>query len=280
MLKEIRVETGIVKSFNLDTLYLNEPVVVAGIEGAEPDAADVVAAGRARATLLPKEILAAFDVTYDWMRKNILNRIGSITREEAQARAMQMLNDLFAKRFGKDVVMIAFSGDTTIVGVTRTDKALKVLDGFIKQAEGDVDVHDYTIPVNPSYNNVVFPGMLQLMPKDYLDELQNLAFFVAPEVYLAYAFEMGQRATAIGDQIILGDGSRKLYYHGVELVSVYKQATGRIILTLKQNLAVGFGKEITVETEKKPRARKVEATFMAEMDAKYALGDAIVLGAA
>ena len=68
ILDVIRVESDIRKSLNLDTLTLGEPVVVAGQEGTEPDAADVVAAGRSRATLTPSEILAAFDVTYSWLR--------------------------------------------------------------------------------------------------------------------------------------------------------------------------------------------------------------------
>ena len=53
---------------------------------------------------------------------------------------------------------------------------------------------------------------------------------------------------------------------------------GKIMLSPKENLAVGFCQEMTQESERKPRARKVEVTITAEMDAKYAVGDAIVLG--
>ena len=67
---------------------------------------------------------------------------------------------------------------------------------------------------------------------------------------------------------------------GITLFPVFGLSTDRIVLTPKQNLAVGFGQEMTTETEKKPRARKYEVTITAEMDAKYAVGDAVVLGAA
>ena len=160
ILDVIRVETGIRKSLNLDTLTLGEPVIIAGVEGEEPDAADVVAAGRSRATLKPLEVLAAFDVTYSWLRKAITHAARGISEEEGRRRAMQALNNLFAKRFGKDVVMIAFNGDTALDTSTRTNKALRVLDGYIKQMQADATVQDYTIPVSPSYNSQVFPAML------------------------------------------------------------------------------------------------------------------------
>ena len=149
ILDVIRVETGIRKSLNLDTLTLGEPVIIAGVEGTEPAAGDVVAAGRSRATLLPISILAAFDVTYSWLHKAITHVARGISEAEGRRRAMQALNNLFAKRFGKDVVMIAFNGDTALPNDTRTNKALRVLDGYIKQMQADATVQDYTIPVSP-----------------------------------------------------------------------------------------------------------------------------------
>lgn len=281
VLNTLRVETGIVKDFNLDSLTLSDPVIVAGQEGTDPDAADVVAAGRSRATLTPKEVLAAFDVTYSWIKKNILNRIAGISREAAQIRALQALNNLFAKRFGKDVVMLAFMGNTALPADTRKNKALRVLDGFVKKAENDATVHDYVIPANPNYNSVVFPAMLTQLPKDYRDERESLAFFCSVDVLDAYAFEIGSRATAVGDRVLTRDGSlRTLHFHGVEIIPVFGMATERILLTVKENLAVGFGQQMMTESDRKPRARKVEVTITAEVDAQYAVGDAIVLGAA
>ena len=278
ILETIRVETGIRKSLNLDTLTLGEPVVVAGQEGVEPDAADVVAAGRSRATLTPTEILAAFDVTYSWLRKAITHAAQGISEEEGRRRALEALNQLFAKRFGKDVVMIAFNGDTALPSDTRTNKALRVLDGYIKQMQADADVHDYVIPASPSYNTQVFPAMLQALPKDYRDDRDELGFFVSANVYDAYAMEIGSRATALGDMLLAGPWQRNLSYLGITLYPVFGLGDGKIILTPKENLAVGFGQEMTQESERKPRARKVEVTITAEMDAKYALGDAAVLG--
>ena len=278
ILQEIRVESDIRKSLNLDTLTLGEPVVIAGVEGTEPAAGDVVAAGHSRATLTPLEILAAFDVTYSWLRKAITHAARGISGQEGWNRALQALNNLFAKRFGKDVVLIAFNGDTALPNDTRTNKALRVLDGFVKRAQGDADVHDFTIPGAPSYNSQVFPSMLQLLPKDYRDDRDELGYFVSANVYDSYAMEIGSRATALGDMLLAGPWQRNLSYLGITLLPVYGLGDGKIILTPKENLAVGFGQDMTNESERKPRARKVEVTITAEMDAKYALGDAMVLG--
>ncbi len=278
ILDVIRVETDIRKSLNLDTLTLGEPVVVAGVEGVAPDDADVVAAGRSRATLVPIQVLAAFDVTYSWLRKAITHAARGITEAEGRNRAMQALNNLFAKRFGKDVVMIAFNGDTSLDTSTRTNKALRVLDGFIKQMQADATVQDYTIPGSPSYNSQVFPAMLTAMPKDYKDDRDDLGFFVSANVYDAYAMEIGGRATALGDMLLAGPWQRNLSYLGIKLYPVFGLSDGKIILTPSENLAVGFGQDMTQESERKPRARKVEVTITAEMDAKYAVGDAVVLG--
>lgn len=282
VLGEIRVESNIVKAFNLDSLTLGDPAIVAGVEGTDPDAGDVIAAGRGRNTLTPTEVLAAFDVTYSWLRKNILNRIQGISREEAQSRALQALNNLFAKRFGKDVVMVAFMGDTALANDTRMNKALRVLDGIVKQCENDATVHDYVIPANPSYNTVVFPAMLTALPKDYRDERDSLGIFCSVDVLDAYALELGQRATALGDWAITrgSKDARRLTFHGIEIIPVFGMATGRVLLTPKENLAVGFGHDMMAESERKPRSRKVEVTITAEFDAGYAIGDAIVLGAA
>ena len=277
ILQVIRVETGIRKSLNLDTLSLGEPVVVAGIEGQEPDEADVVAAGRSRATLTPMEILAAFNITYSWLRKAITHATAS-SAAEGRAKALQALNQLFAKRFGKDIVLISFNGDTALPADSRMNKALRVLDGFVKQAENDTTVHDYTVPASPSYNSVVFPAMLEQIPKDYRDDREELAYFVSANVYDGYAKEIGSRATALGDMLLAGPWQRNLSYMGITLYPVFGLSDDRILLTPQLNLAVGFGAEMTSESERKPRKRGIEVTITAEVDAKYALGDAIVLG--
>ena len=268
ILQEIHVETGIRSAFNLDSLSLGEPVITAGTEGTAPAIADVVAAARTRKVLQPKEVVAAFDVTLSFLRKNI-----------ERERANETLNRLFAKRFGKDLVLVLFSGDTSLPADTRTNKARRILDGFVKQAQADPAVHDYVIGANPSYHETVFPGLLNLLPKDYRDARDELGFFVSANVYDRYAQEIGSRATALGDMILAGPWGRNLSFMGVRLYPVFGLDDNRMLLTPKQNLCVGFGSEMTVGRDVYHRERLVKVTLTADVDARYIAGDALVLGA-
>ena len=120
--------------------------------------------------------------------------------------------------------------------------------------------------------------MLQAMPKDYKDDRDELGFFVSANVYDAYAMEIGSRATALGDMLLAGPWQRNLSYLGIRLYPVFGLGDGKIILTPQENLAVGFGQDMTQESERKPRRRTVEVTITAELDAKYSVSDAVVLG--
>lgn len=269
VLRELRVQTGIRTSFNLDSLMLGEPTMVAAAEGTAPDAADVIAATRNRKVLTPVSSLAAYDVTFDWLRQNIAG----------PDRANQQLNELFAKRMGKDVVHLAFMGDDSLDTSSRTNKLLRILDGFVAQMEGDADVHDYVIPANPSYVSQVFPGMVSELPKDYRDQRDMLRFYVSADVLDAYADEIGARATAAGDTVLLGAWRESLMFKGIKLVPVYGLDDGRIVLTLKDNLVIGFGQEMEVGKDVDNRKRLLQVTLTVGVDAKYVEGDAVVLGA-
>ena len=199
ILQELRVETGIKTSFNLDSLALAEPVMVAGTEVTAPAAGDVVSPSRTRHVLNPVEVISAYDVSFSFLRKNIEGENVNDT-----------LNRIFAKRFGKDIVLAAFMGDTANVGGTRTDKAKQCIDGFVVQAEADANVNDYVIPATPSYSTQVFPGMLAALPKDFRDEREMLGYFVSADVYDAYAQEIGSRATALGDMLLAGPWASNL----------------------------------------------------------------------
>lgn len=268
VLQAIRTETNIRSAFNLDNMALGEPVTVGATQGTAPDEADVIAVTRTRKVLQPQEVIAAFDVSFSFLRKNIEG-----------SRVNERLNRIFARRFGKDVVLMAFMGDTSNIGTTRTDKALKVIDGFVTQALTDPEAHTYTIPASPDYNSTVFPSMLEALPKDYRDQRDELGFFVSAAVYDAYAREIGSRATALGDMLLAGPWKENLSYMGVKLYPVYGLDDGRILLTLRENLVVGFGQELTVGRDVLNRERLLKVTLTAEVDAKYVVGDAVVLGA-
>lgn len=269
ILQVIRTETEIATKFQLDSIALGEPVLQ-GLDEAAVTAngfTDTTKPTMIRKSLVPTEMIAAFDVSYSTLRKNI-----------ERDRLNQTLNNLFAKRVGKDVVMAAFMGDTTIVGTSRTDKALKEFDGFVKQAEDSANVHDVVIPGSPTYSGTggVLANMVDALPDDYAQDPDDLGFFCSWSVIRAYLREIGVRPTAIGDRA-LTDGA-KFPFEGIRLYPVYKMATGRILLTPTENLAAGFGFSLSLETQRQPRKQLMEVTMTLSVDAKIAVDDAVVLG--
>lgn len=268
ILQRIRIETGIRTSMNLDALDLGDPAMIAATETTAPGSDDIIAPTHIRKTLQPIEVISAYDVSFSFLRKNIEGE-----------RVNESLNRIFAKRFGKDTVQLIFSGDNSITDTDRTSKLLKILDGFVQQALDDTTVHDYTIDASPNYTTEVFPGMLALLPKDYKDQRDQLAFFCSANVYDGYADEIGARATALGDMVLVGKYGEALTYKGIQLLPVWGLDDGRILLTLRQNLAVGFGQEMTVGRDINYRSRLLEVTITAELDCKFVVGDAVVLGA-
>jgi len=268
ILKTIRVVTGIQTSYEVNSIELGEPALHGATEGVAPASGDIVAPTITPKVLQPVKAIAAFDITFDMIRENLEGD-----------KINETLNNLFAIRWGKDTVLAIFSGDNSIVGTTRMDKAKKIIDGFIQQAEDDADVHDYTIPASPTYSGKtgVFNSMLKLLPKDYRDDRAALSFFCSQDVVDDYLDEIGEKATPLGDSVTLhGD---ELPYKKIKLRSVYGQDTGRIVLTPNANLIAGFGDEMTVGKDIDNRAGLVKVTIRGQMDAKFAVGDALVLGA-
>lgn len=269
ILREIRVESGIAKSRNIDSIELGDPTMVAATEATAPDAADIVAPSMPRLTLTPVEVLSAFNVSFDMLRKNVEGDNLNDT-----------LNRVFAKRWGKDSVLAAFSGDSSLGATSRLNKTLRVFDGIITQAVADADVHDYSIPATPTYGGKdgVFNNMLALLPKDYRDQRDELGFFCSQDVVDDYNDEIGERQTTLGDTVILrGD---MMPYKGVKLYPVFGQDNGKIILTLKRNLVVGFGQEMEMGRDIYYRTRTIEVTIYGSLHSGYISSDAFVLGAA
>ena len=268
VLGQVRVETDIQTSYEIHEISLGEPVTTGGTEGTAPVAADVVTPSIGKKILQPKEIVAAFDVTFDMVRKNIEG-----------TGLNETLNRIFANRFGKDIVMMAFSGDTAIAGSTRTDKALKVIDGYVKRMLADATVNDYAIPGTPTYSGKsgVFASMLKLLPKDYRDDRGQLAYFVSQNVLDSYEDEISERQTAAADNILFGTNAVTTHKR-VRIIPVFRLADNRIILTPTRNLAVGFGRRMSVGMDVYNRRRTVEVTITADVDVNYVKGQAVVLG--
>lgn len=270
LLQEVRVERGIKKSLEVNAMDLGDPVIVKAVEATKPQDDDVTKPTLPKKELKPVESLAAFDLSYSFLRKNI--------REE---NANEDINREYAKRIGKDMMLVGFEGDTGKPADSRRNKALRILDGLIKQALADADVNDYVIPADPTYKGKggVFSTMLNMLDKDLKDQRDDLIFLVSSNVYDDYADELGELETQLGTEVLVtGQYRGGLQAKGVKVMPVYGMPDDTIILTLKQNIVFGFGEDMEVLQQNQHRARVLEVTITFEFDVKYIVGSAIVLG--
>lgn len=266
VLKSIRTETGIVTSRNLHDISLGEPCMVAATEATAPGADDMTTPTLGVNALTPVEVLSAYDVSFDFLRKNV----------EGQS-VNQTLNREFAIRWAKDSVLVAFNGDTTLPATTRTNKCRRIFNGFVKLAENNATVHDVQV-AGTDYVGTIFPNLLAAMPQEYKEDRAALGLYVSADVAEAYAQQIGARITAFGDQVL----TNIVYppFRGIALYPVFGMADTDMILSPRQNLVVGWGNQMTVGTDINYRVRMIYYTIIGAMDAKIVRGDALVLGKA
>lgn len=266
ILQQLRVETAIVTGRKLDTIELGEPVTHEDTENTDPEAGEVIAPTVTEKELTPHGVRLDYDITFDTIRENI----------EGQ-NINQTLNQLFSKRHGKDAVMMAFRGDTTLADTTRTNKALRVFDGFNEQAKDSSDVHTVDLNgVTDSTNLLgeVFPDMRDAVPTDFMDP-ENLAYFTSYGRYFHYRDQLSERGTSLGDNALAGDNP--ITFNGIPVIPVYGQVDGYLFLGPKKNFAIGWGRQMEVGRDVYNRAGRIEITMRPSLDAKIVLDDALVV---
>lgn len=268
VLGSLQTIDGIQTSYGLDSLVFGEPMFIKDTEGSAPGDADIIVPTHEQNKLVPVDVVGAVDLTFANVRRNIM-----------KGRLNQYLDEQLSIRGGKDSVLIAFNGDTSLSATTRTNKALRVTDGFIKLAKADANVHDVAFNKTTEKASTIFGRMLKKLPKDYADQIDLLGFYVSTDLYLSYAQEIGERQTASGDMVLFGQSKPgPLYYMGIPVYPVYGMSTDDVLLSVRSNLAIGYGFQMTIGRDVSNRDGKIQITVRMAMDANYVLGDAIVLG--
>ncbi len=268
VLQSLRVEDGIQTSLGLDSLVFGEPMFVLDVEGQEPGDGDIIVPTHQQNKLIPVEVVGAVDLTFTNLRRNIM-----------KGRLNEYLDQQLSIRGGKDSVLIAFNGDTDLPATTRTNKALRTTDGFYKRALADANVHDVAFNKVTEKPSTIFGRLLRALPKDYADQIDLLGFYVSTDLYLAYAEEIGARQTTAGDMVLFGQSKpRPLYYMGIPIYPVYGASTDYVMLTVRSNLAIGYGFQMTIGRDVSNRKGKIQITVRMAISANYVLGDAIVFG--
>ena len=119
--------------------------------------------------------------------------------------------------------------------------------------------------------------MLRTLPSQFRT-IPDLMYFWTPAAAQEYADEVALRATALGDSTLIG-GLTGLRYFGIPIVAdphVGATSTDAAILAPASNLIFGIQRDVTYDTEWKPRERLYELTWTARVDFQLGWGGTVV----
>jgi hypothetical protein len=238
-----------------------------GAEGSDPTAAGGI--GTKRRTLRTVEVIWAEDITLTFLEDNI-------ERRGAETHIARML----ATAFGNDLNDLAWNGDEADTG----DAFRSINDGWLAIAAADTDVNvvdlsDTTYGVTSSTKaSEVLSFASHALPFKFKGRT-DLAYFVPVRFAERYADEVATRETALGDGVLV-NGMPTLRYFGRAVIPephLYGSNNDKVVLTPLGNLFFGVQRQLTVDSEWRPRRRMVEYTITARTDYEYATGEAFVL---
>jgi HK97 family phage major capsid protein len=257
LLSRVTIQPMSANTFYLDIISIAGRQMRAAVEGTDPGFTANVTIPRR--SLVTKEVILPYDVTYTFLEENI-----------AGGGVEAALNAYFATAFAKDLQDSAINGDED-----SGDAFLNINDGWIDIADADGSTNKYT-NASSDWKDTILPAMWSLLPPKYRSE-PGLVYLMSFNDYDAYWNQLGNRATIGGDKY-LEQFRDALPYHGRPVIPVSSWPDNRPMLTTFSNLAIGIGRNITREAMRQPRPRKIEYTLTAKLDFNYAISEMVVIG--
>lgn len=256
-LSSMRKETGIGTARDLDTMGVGTRLLHApATEITAPTGDQIKGVTTGKRTLTPVEVMLPYNISLRYLEENI-----------GKAGVEDQINKMFGLQFANDLVDLFVNGDALLTG----DTFLGITDGMFATILLDANKNYYNRTGSTDWKGSVLPGLLKALPEKYKVNPQNLVFLTSFDLEQEYREQLADRATALGDAYLTE--KRSAQFKGINLEPVPTFPYGKILLTVKQNHAVGFGREITVYKQFQPRERLVEYTITAKIDYNYVLSD-------
>ena len=267
-LKAVRVETNIAVKLELDRLGLERRILRAKIEATPPDSDEYTAATRSFETLQPTKVMLPAKLTYEWLQK----AIGGTPdlNPDTQSQLMSLIYDLIAKQFGNDLVDLVINGDTA----KTTDPFLKINDGLLKKLTVNTNAHKSEFAETDGWMDI-FGAMLNDMPDDFKINLGDLRFYVSPKNEQMYRSSISKRGTPLGDIMLMK--SEPVFYSGVKVEPLWAMPQTAALLTIPENIAIGFGSRMLMERFKDIEAQVIKVMTTCDIDTNIVVPDAAVL---
>ena len=256
ILKQIRVERDIATTRQLNIMNLEGRLMHKPTEDTEPADDKLRKPTFSNRDLSPVEAMLPVNVSLDWFEQNIM-----------KANAKALLQAEISKEAGNELVDLLWNGDTA--DVSGDAPFLNIVDGVFKKLGADTDKVYFTRGASVDWKGVVFPGLVKLLADRYKANRNGLVLLTSFDGEEEYRDQLADRATALGDTYLTeGKGAR---FKGIPVEAVPFLPYGKVILTKKENLVVGFGRDMSIYQQFVPRKRRFEYTLTTKIDYNYVL---------
>jgi hypothetical protein len=241
---------------DLDKIAIGTRVIRKATEGVAPGT--TVGVTTSKRSLSVVEIILPVDVTFSFFEDNI-------EQENFEDHLMRMQ----AITLGNDLEDLAISGDET-----SGDPFVNINTGWLALLTTAND-RIFTAGGSDDFRNIVFKGMLATMPVKFKQNKAALRFFVSVTNEEKYRFQLGQRQTPGGDQILLQGGM--VTYDGIGVVGAAYMPDDKHLLSIPDNLVFGIRRDVNLGIFKNERRRAFEYTWTMRIDYELVETSATVL---
>lgn len=195
--------------------------------------------------------------------------------EEGFANTLEVM---IADQFGFDVEELMVAGDTE-----SADAYLKLLDGWLKQAQG-AGGHVVNAEADGQDYQTVFRKLLTSIPNRFKRGIHggDWRFYVPVVLEELYRDILANRGTPLGDLRLEGNGD--ISYQGIILkgaasipVTAGSPDKSSVLLANRQNLYAGWRRRMTIETFRDPREGGTSFVVTARVDAEIAVTEATAI---
>lgn len=181
------------------------------------------------------------------------------------------LLDLIADRSGIDLEELFLNGDKT-----SSDPFLALTDGWLKKSANLVDGGATTPAFDATDVEEMFDAMIAAVPKKYLRDRSQWTFWVHWDIEDAYRDVLKARGTGLGDSA--QTGANQLAYKGFAIQDSANMPEGDAFLAPASNLVYGVYRDIFIEPDRQPKARKTDFVTTLRVDANFEDENASVVG--
>lgn len=177
------------------------------------------------------------------------------------------LLDLIADRTGIDLEELFLLGDKD-----SDDEFLSLTDGWLKKSANEITADDF----DTSDPEDMFDAMIKAVPKKYLRNRSEWTLWVHWDIEDAYRNVLRSRGTGLGDSA--QTTAQTLAYKGFTVQDSSNMPEGTAFLAPANNLVYGIYRDIFIEPDRIPKARKTDFVTTLRVDCHFEDENASVVG--